>query len=223
MSDLPKLLDLFCGAGGCSVGYSRAGFDVTGVDITDHQDYPFSLIVADAMDVLTDLDFLRRFDVVHASPPCPRYSIATKATKSSDNHPDLVGPVRDALNAWGGIWTMENVPGAPMPSAVTVCGKAMGLRWIKRHRLFESNRFLMVPGCACDAQGAVSVFGHSGEDRRKTAGGIRQHVPIAEVRDLMGVPWMSSRDDISDAIPPAYTEYIGQQLMDHLSREVVPA
>ena len=211
-----KLLDLFCGAGGCSVGYNRAGFDVVGVDIEPHADYPFELILADAVKVATDTAFLSQFDVVHASPPCPRYSVATKATGTSDNHPDLVPVMRDLLNAWGGIWVMENVPGAPMPTAVTICGKAMGLQWIKRHRLFESNVLLFSPGCACDNRGTVSVFGHSGEDRRKSAGGVRKHVPIAEVRDLMGVPWMRSRDDIADAIPPAYTEYLGHQLAAHV-------
>lgn len=222
----PRLLDLFCGAGGCSVGYHRAGFDVTGVDIETHPDYPYELVAADAMSVLADHRFLSGFDVVHASPPCPRYSVATRATKTSDQHPDLVGPVRDALTAWGGMWAIENVPGAPMPNAVMVCGAAMGLKWIRRHRLFESDQLLMSPGCACDGEGSVSVFGHSGEDRRKSTlaarGHALGHVPIAEVRELMGVGWMTRREDVSDAIPPAYTEYIGSQLLEHLSlREAV--
>lgn len=149
----PKLLDLFCGAGGCSVGYAR----------------------------------------------------------------DLVPPVVEALRSWGGTYVVENVPGAPLPSPVMLCGWAMGLRHIKRHRLFESNAALMSPGCLCPNGDTVSVFGHSGEDRRKEtlrrSGRVRVHVPIAEVRELMGVEWMGSRDDVSDAIPPAYTEYIGAQLL----------
>jgi DNA (cytosine-5)-methyltransferase 1 len=215
----PKLLDLFCGAGGCSVGYHRAGFDVTGVDIESHPDYPFTLIVADAMEVLGDAELLDGFDVVHASPPCPRYSAArTIGSYDPEDKPDLVAPVREALS--GRVWVMENVPGAPMPNAVTYCGWGVGLKHIRRHRLFESSAFLLSPGCACPNGDSISVFGHSGEDRRKATiaagGGKGTHIPIAEVRELMGVPWMRNRDDVSDAIPPAYTEHIGAQLIAHL-------
>lgn len=217
---MPRLLDLFCGAGGCSVGYQRAGFDVEGVDIEPHPDYPFPMIIADAMDVLADRYTLDRYDVIHASPPCPRYSASRHATGRGDEHPDLVPAVRDLLTAWGGPYVIENVPGAPMPAAIVLCGWAMGLRHIKRHRLFESNRLIMSPGCACPTGDTVSVFGHSGEDRRRSTrakfGNVRKHVPIAEVRALMGVEWMSRREDVSDAIPPAYTEHIGAQLIDQL-------
>lgn len=218
-----RLLDLFSGAGGCSVGYVRAGFtEVVGVDIEPHPDYPFELIVADAMDVLTDRAFLDTFDVAHASPPCPRYSIAGSiGSYDPADKPDLVSPVRDALQAWGGTWVMENVPGAPMSAAVTICGWAMGLRHIRRHRLFESNAFLMTPGCACPGGDTVSVFGHSGEDRRlstiATTGRVQHHVQLETARRLMGVEWMTRRDDVSDAIPPAYTEYIGGQLIAALA------
>jgi DNA (cytosine-5)-methyltransferase 1 len=220
----PKLLDLFSGAGGCSVGYDRAGFDVTGVDIEAHADYPFPMIVADAMTVLADTAYLDQFDAVHASPPCPRYSVARSiGSYNPENKPDLVAPVRASLA--GRLWVMENVPGAPMPAAVTYCGWGLGLKHIRRHRLFESSAFILSPGCACPAGDSVSVFGHSGEDRRKATlaanGGKRCHVPIAEVRELMGVPWMTQRDDISDAIPPAYTEHVGRQLLAHLNAEAV--
>lgn len=208
-----RLLDLFCGAGGCSVGYHRAGFDVWGIDNQPHPDYPFTLWVADAMDALADTTFLSQFDVVHTSPPCPRYSVATNATGTRDNHPDLIGPVRGALQAWGGPYLIENVPGAPLLSPVLICGWAMGLKHIRRHRLFETNMALMSPGCLCPFGDAVSVFGNSGEDRRKSVGEVRKHVPLAEVRQLMGVPWMSNRGDVSDAIPPAYTEYLGEQML----------
>jgi DNA (cytosine-5)-methyltransferase 1 len=214
----PKLLDLFCGAGGCSVGYHRAGFDVTGVDIGPHPDYPYAFVQADALDVLADRAYLNTFDVIHASPPCPRYSVATHARGNAANHPDLVPPVRELLHAWGRPYVIENVPGAPLVDPLLVCGWAMGLRHIKRHRLFESNMPLMSPGCLCPNGDTVSVFGHSGEDRRKATraahGGMRKHVPFAEVRDLMGCDWMTNRDDVSDAIPPAYTEYLGEQILE---------
>jgi len=218
----PRLLDLFCGAGGCPVGYARAGFEAVGVDIEPHPDYPFDLTVADAMEVLADADYLRTFDVVHASPPCPRYSSATKATGTSDQHPDLLPAVRAALVAAGVTWVIENVEGAPMPDAFTICGYAMGLptmtingitAGLSRHRLFESSEFILSPGCACDSAPKASIFGHSGSLRingRNTA--IRKEDAVR----LLGVEWMTNRDDIADAIPPAYTEFIGGQLMDAL-------
>src|SRR5690625_1129781 len=140
----PRLLDLFCGAGGCSVGYERAGFEAEGVDIEPHPDYPYSFHLADAMEVLTDQAFLDRFDVIHASPPCPFYSTVT-AEHARTSHPDLLPPVREALKSWGGAWVIENVPGAPMQYPVLLCGGAMGLPRIKRHRLFESSTFLLSP------------------------------------------------------------------------------
>ena len=156
----PRLLDLFCGAGGCSVGYHRAGFDVTGVDIEPHEDYPFEFIQADAMDLLADTALLDTFDVVHASPPCPRYSVATP-TNARDDHPDLLQPTLDALTAWGGAWVVENVPGAHMPHPITICGRSMGLRYTRRHRLFSSTAPLMAPGCACGTESPYGVTGDS--------------------------------------------------------------
>lgn len=215
----PKLLDLFCGAGGCSVGYHRAGFDVTGVDIEPHRDYPFELIVADALEVLAG-PFVAGFDVIHASPPCPRYSAATNARGSALNHPDLVPPVQALLRATGQPYVIENVPGAPLDHPLLICGWAMGLKHLRRHRLFESNIPLMSPGCLCPNGDSVSVFGHSGEDRRRATkakyGGARKSLELADARAIMRVPWMSDRADVSDAIPPAYTEYLGAQLLEQL-------
>lgn len=214
-----RLLDLFCGAGGCSVGYSRAGFVVTGVDIEPHDDYPFRLIVADAMDVLTDAAFLAKFDVIHASPPCQAYT--SLRTLSENVHADLVAPVRDALLQWGGSYVIENVPGAPLRNPMLLCGAAFGLgamcrgnvwRPLRRHRLFESNVWMMSGGCACSAVQPVGVYGNGG-------GGAmtRGYKAVrSEARAAMGIDWMK-HEDVVQAIPPAYTEHIGAQLLAHLT------
>ena len=217
----PRLLDLFCGAGGCSVGYQRAGFDVVGVDIQPHPDYPFELIVADAMDVLRDLSFLSEFGVIHASPPCPRYSTITPEA-SRDAHPDLIGPAREALRKWGGAYVIENVPNSPLLAPTVFCGPAMGLPRIRRHRLFESNHLIMSPGCVCGGGTAVGVYGMH-PDRPGgwlrpdgTSRGIKA-TSIEEAQGVLGIDWMTTWDDLTDAIPPAYTEYIGGQLIDQLT------
>ena len=209
-----RLLDLFCGAGGCSVGYARAGFEVHGVDIAPHPDYPFAFDQADAMEVLKDRAYLSGFDVVHASPPCPRYSIATPEEYRGD-HPDLLEPTIGALKAWGGVWVVENVPGAPMPDPVMFCGRAMGLRWFRRHRLFASSVLLMSPGCACGAESPYGVTGDGPEIRDYARNG-RKARSVQHAQEVMGIDWMTTWDDLTDAIPPAYTEYIGEQLMAHL-------
>lgn len=214
----PTLLDLFCGAGGAGMGYHRAGYDVHGWDNRPHPDYPFSITVGDAMDALADHDYLSQFDVVHASPPCPRYSAASSANVGTrETYPDLVPPVQAALAEWGGTYVIENVPGAPLDHPLLLCGWAMGLLHIRRHRLFESNRFLMSPGCLCPTGDSVSVFGDAGEDRRKQTLAARgpgcHRIPLDQARALMGVEWMKTRKAVSNAIPPAYTEFIGHQLL----------
>lgn len=220
-----RLLDLFCGAGGCSVGYARAGFEVVGVDIEPHPDYPFTFVQGDALEYLS----LRgdEFDVRHASPPCPRYSsITPEATR--DDHPDLLGPTRLMLQMFAGPYVIENVPGAraELVEPALYCGAAFGLgadcrdgrfRPLRRHRLFESNVFLMTPGCGCDGRQAVGVYGTGGGgfyQRPSGGGGYKAHPE--EARAALGIEWMTRRDDLSDAIPPAYTEHIGHQLAAHL-------
>lgn len=209
-----RLLDLFCGAGGCSVGYTRAGFEVHGIDNAPHPDYPFTFEQMDAMDVLKDSAYLSTFDVVHASPPCPRYSIATPE-EHRDDHPDLLEPVLEKLREWGGVWVVENVPGAPMPDPVMICGRAMGLRWFRRHRLFASSVALMSPGCACGKESPYGVTGDGPEIRDYARNG-RKARSIQHAQEVMGIDWMTTWDDLTDAIPPAYTEYIGGQLLDQL-------
>jgi DNA (cytosine-5)-methyltransferase 1 len=212
-------LDLFCGAGGCSVGYHRAGFDVVGVDIEPHADYPYDLVIENALQVLADREFLDEFAAVHASPPCQRWSTATFAKQQ---HPDLLTPTRELLRQWGGLYVIENVPQAPLINPVMYCGRAMGLVDFVRHRGFESNAPLMSPGCACTNRQAVGVYGdhwdREGGWKRPdgTSRGVKA-TSIEHAKRVMGIDWMTTWDDLTDAIPPAYTEHIGAQLIDALT------
>jgi DNA (cytosine-5)-methyltransferase 1 len=217
----PLLLDLFCCEGGAAMGYHRAGFDVIGVDIVPQPRYPFPMVVADALTPPFDLS---RFDVIHASPPCQLYTVANNIHGNTD-HPDLVAPTRDLLRASGVSWIIENVPGAPLLSPVTICGQALGIG-VKRHRLFESNMMLFGTQCPKGHPGDwVSVFGHTVLERGhvigKAKGGgntiKRRHLGVERGRVAMDMHW-ASRGGLSEAIPPAYTEFIGRQLIDQLER-----
>jgi DNA (cytosine-5)-methyltransferase 1 len=209
---LPKLLDLFCGAGGAAMGYHLAGFDVYGVDIKEQPRYPFKFCQADAMTFP-----LEGFDAIHASPPCQAFTAARVVWNGrlpDDRHIDLLTPIRERLQAQKAPWVIENVPGAPMQRNVVLCGTQFGLD-VRRHRWFEASvpLFGLLPPC-WHHSGTISVFGHSGEASRK--GNVqRRHVPLEEQKQAMGIDWMS-RDELSQAIPPAYTEWIGGQLMSHL-------
>ncbi len=218
-----RLLDLFCGAGGCSVGYARAGFEVVGVDIEPHPSYPFESIWGDALEVLDDLeDVSERFDVIHASPPCQVYTRAQHlrdAQGKTTDKPDLLAPTRAALIATGLPYVIENVPGAPMNYPLVLCGSMFGLK-VRRHRLFESNIPLLSPGCDHASQGRpVGLYGSMKDNIPQ--GGRTAHT-IEEAREAMGIDWMRWRstnqewNDLKEAIPPAYTEFIGGQLMDAL-------
>jgi DNA (cytosine-5)-methyltransferase 1 len=193
----PRLLDLFCGAGGAAMGYHRAGFEVVGVDIAAQKHYPFEFHQGDAMTWP-----LEGYDTIHASPP--RQAFTAARVIHGRQHPDLLTPTRKRLQDWGGPWVIENVPGAPMRPDVVLCGSMFRPLRIRRHRWFESNMvelFALRPPCQHDPSD-VSVFGHGG------------HVyhGVADWRDAMGIPWMT-RDELAQAIPPAYTEFIGAQLL----------
>lgn len=218
----PILLDLFCGAGGAGVGYHRAGFDVIGVDIQHHPDYPFMSVEADAIAFLDGHVNWSKVAAVHASPPCPRYSVATPAHRK-DSHPDLVAPVRERLLSWGGPYVIENVPGSPLVDPIKLCGSMFGLG-VRRHRLFESNVALAQPSCDHRSQPKVwGVYGDHGDKKPVTRPDGRSRGnkarDVAHAQEVMGIDWMSSWPDLADAIPPAYTEYIGKQLLAHLRAE----
>lgn len=215
---MPKLLDLYCGIGGCSVGYHRAGFDVVGVDISRQRDYPYKFVQADALDVLADTAWLNEFDVIHASPPCQAFTRATKLRdaqgKQSKVSRDDMPAVMDALREWGGVWVVENVPGAPMTNPALLCGSAFGLR-VRRHRLFDSNTLLMEPGCYHHRQGKPVGVYH--QPRNAIPNGGTTAADLEDGRDAMGIEWASTWVGLKEAIPPAYTEYLGQQLLAAVS------
>ncbi|GAB3646004.1 DNA cytosine methyltransferase [Glycomyces tarimensis] len=205
-----RLLDLFCCAGGAAMGYHRAGFDVVGVDIRPQPRYPFAFVQADALEYVAEHG--HEFDAIHASPPCQAFTSARVIHGRS--HPDLVDATRRLLEASGRPWVMENVPGAPLRADLVLCGSMFpqlrdGPYGIVRHRLFEFADMpiglVLVPPCHHPPK-TVSVFGHGG------------HVyhGVAQWRRVMGIDWMT-RDELSQAIPPAYTELIGTQLLHRLA------
>jgi DNA (cytosine-5)-methyltransferase 1 len=221
----PRLLDLFCGAGGCSVGYHRAGFDVVGVDIEPHPDYPFELIVADALEMLGNPRYLAEFGVIHASPPCQARTTMSNRWRGkggrADEHVNLIPEVRDALLSWGGPYVIENVPGArrDLCHPVTLHGGMFGLR-VHRPRLFECSWPAMAYRAAPSIS-PVGVYGVKPDGRRlmTRADGTEQRAAasLEEAQQAMGTPWMTDFRDIAEAIPPAYTEYLGGQLVDWLA------
>lgn len=211
----PLLLDLFCGAGGAAVGYHRAGFRVIGVDTNPQPNYPFEFYQADALEVLGyGGQWVSQFQAVHASPPCQRYSAMSACRPGlSAQYPDLIGPTRDLLTGPGWMntpYVIENVPRAAkwMKSPITLCGQMFGLN-LYRHRLFESNTHLWQP----EHPKHVITGSKAGHWEPGTIMSISGHVsPIAEAKRAMGIDWMS-RNELAESIPPAYTEYIGHQLI----------
>lgn len=211
----PILLDLFCGAGGASVGYSRAGFAVIGVDWRPQPGYPFRLIQADATTVDVQ-DVLSTVDAVHASPPCQRYSVMGHPGIDRSRYPDLIPAIRERLQAWGKPWVMENVPLAPLHDPKLVCGVSLGLRVI-RHRLFETSwPYQPLPCSHLHGGNALGLYVSFYEGRRQPAGRkTPPHRKASQFREAAGLTWMTTRE-MRQAIPPAYTEHIGRQLHDYL-------
>lgn len=227
MTGRPRLLDLFCGAGGAAMGYYRAGFDVVGVDHEFQPNYPFEFHQADALDVLDWLltgswqcYSLAEIAAVHASPPCQGYSrMRHLPWLSGRDYPLLIDPVRHLLHELGRPFVIENVEDAPLDPSIVLCGQMFGLP-MYRHRRFELSHWMLSPG--------HPPHRHVIQPGRRTLGrryhgtgdvvgvyGNQAGVPIEAARLAMGIDWMT-RHELTQAIPPAYTEHIGRQLLQTL-------
>ncbi len=213
MSSKPRLLDLFSGAGGAARGYQLAGFHVTGVDIVPQPRYAGDVFIqADALEYLAQHG--HEYDAVHASPPCQLHSIANNI--HGRTYPNLIAATRDALRATGVPWVIENVERAPLVNPARLCGTWFGLEadgWeLRRHRLFEASFGLLSTPCLHRLP-PMSVFGHG-----HGGAAMRRHGRVAhtaDMREAMGISWMT-RDELAEAIPPAYCEHVGRQLQEAL-------
>jgi DNA (cytosine-5)-methyltransferase 1 len=207
----PRLLDLFCGAGGAAMGYSRAGFEVMGVDIASQPRYPFEFVQADALTWLQDQG-VEGFAAIHASPPCEGYS-SLRFFHPGRIWPDLILETRKLLLESGLPYVIENVPGSPLLNPTVLCGSSVGLP-IWRHRLFETSWPLMVPPCChglVPRPLAIATKRQAGVQAR-----FRNPTDADQQREAMEIPW-ATRFEVGKAIPPVYTELIGHQLMQHIN------
>lgn len=206
-----RLLDLFCGAGGASFGYHLAGFEVVGVDRSPQPNYPKGIEFhqGDALDFDPS-----GFDVIHASPPCQAFSAYRNRSRWEGSvgagYPDLISAVRDRLEASGALWVIENVPGAPLRSPIQLCGSSFGLD-VRRHRLFECSQELAAPLCNHTWQ-KPRFPGASNRGLRSTVEVGVGRVPLTVQKAAMGIDWMNRRE-LSEALPPAYTRFLGTQLL----------
>lgn len=223
----PVLLDLFCCAGGAGKGYHDAGFQVIGVDIDPQPRYPYEFFQGDAIEFAREFGHL--FDVIHASPP--RQTFSRTKTLHDNEHPDLVEDTRRALVDSGSPWVIENVVGAPLIDPIKLSGQHFNMVTedvdgvplkLVRHRLFESSVDLTVPDefhANRDIQTA-SIYGAGGgwtpkhRDNPDRRGGYIPHTDV--VKRLLGIDWMN-KHELSQSIPPKFTEFIGRQLLAHIN------
>ena len=209
-----KILDLFCGAGGAAMGLHRAGFEITGIDINPQPNYPFDFIQADALEF--DLD---GYDAYWSSPPCQCYSFAARRWRNNGiNYPDLIKKTRKRLLDSSKPFVIENVVGAPLRKDLILCGEMFGLNVI-RHRIFEFSRSFVVPqpkhkkhkGLVRDGY-YVTVAGHGGNDSKHNYCHLNCLPPktskLGVWQHAMGIDWMT-KQELTQAVPPAYAEYIG--------------
>lgn len=206
-----RVLDLFCGAGGAAVGYSRAGFEVVGIDHEPQPRFPFAFIQADALVPPVDL---RAFDLIHASPPCQAYS--TMNNRHGSSGPALIEATRDMLRANGKPYVIENVAGAvrELENPILLTGEMFGLG-VHRARYFECDPFLLAPEPPPRQENAIPVYGKLDGRRlwtRKDGTELRAPSTLEPAAEAMGIDWMEW-DELREALPPAYTEWIGKQIM----------
>jgi DNA (cytosine-5)-methyltransferase 1 len=212
VSDRPRLLDLFCGAGGAGMGYHRAGFDVTGVDIRPMPRYPFTFHRGDALEYLAAHG--AEYDVIHASPPCQGYSVTEpmkRAVRIQKEYPMLVDDVRRLLIATGKPYVIENVPGAPLVNPLRLSGAMFGLK-VRRVRLFETNPPIYFSPAPIKQTGRTAKRGEYERGQHGLVCVAGNNFDPVVAQRAMGIDWMI-RDELAEAIPPAYTEYIGKQII----------
>ncbi len=225
-----KLLDLFCCAGGCAKGYHDAGFEVVGVDIVDRPNYPYEFIKADALEILKNEAFISQFDAIHASPPCQCYSklkyLSGNVEKWEEDHVDLVAPTRELLIKTGKPYIIENVEGSPLINPIKLCGSQFENMYTQRPRLFESNISLRKPDAPVVRHKTLKLGEGFAEDGYITVAGTRPPKGMNEVQAklyygfaLGGIDWMSL-EELTQAIPPVYTCFLGKQIINYLDGKV---
>lgn len=209
----PLALDLFCGAGGASMGLHRAGFDVVGVDIKRQPRYPFRFVQADALRPPFDLD---AFDFIWASPKCQRWTPGAQQRGDQERHEDQIMPLRPVLIASRAMWVMENVPRSPLRRDLVLTGDMFGSKTYRK-RVFEMNFLVLAPRWRPPfgpktRPDAVTVAGRSGgkSNRDHWQNGRKDAWQAA-----MGIDWMTNAE-MAQAVPPAYAEFIGRAALRHL-------
>jgi len=206
----PRLLDMGCCAGGAGRGYALAGFEVTGIDLQPQPRYPYLFIQADMFTFPLD-----GFDAYHVSPHCQRYSIVSLFhTGTRENYPDHIDSIRERLSATGKPYVIENVAGSPVRKDIMLCGAMFGLRTY-RHRYFESNVLLFQPPHPKHRQRAADAARIPQGDEYWSICGHFGHKHEAQA--AMGIDWMATQHEIAQALPPAYTEWVGRHLMEVLT------